>query len=116
MLSVPLGGFLKLSDYTLELFIYLGSYCVDSCIVGSYHGQHRLRIDRGDYRFSGFVSFILRILNVVVVERSSSLTFRWLSLFNPHSGNFVFGTLHVSISMRTGHTIKKYFRSVKRGK
>ena len=58
MLSAPLGGVLKLCDYTLELFIYLGSYCVDSCIVSSHHGQHRLRIDRGDYRFSGFVSFI----------------------------------------------------------
>src|SRR5687767_8699698 len=48
----------KLSDYTLELFIYLGSYRVDGCVVGSDHGQHRLRIDRRNHRFPGFVSFI----------------------------------------------------------
>ena len=57
MLSVPLGGVLKLSNYPLELFIHLSSYCVESRIV-SYYRQHRLGVYRCDDRFPGFVSFI----------------------------------------------------------
>ena len=55
---VLFAALLKLGHHTPELFIYLGSYCVDSCIVGSYHGQHRFCIDRRNDGFSGFVSFI----------------------------------------------------------
>ena len=48
---------LKLSNYPLELFIHLSSYCVESRIV-SYHRQHRPGVYRRNYRFSRFVSFI----------------------------------------------------------
>jgi len=41
--GLPLHYCLKLSNYPLELFIYLRSYCVESRIV-SYHRQHRLGV------------------------------------------------------------------------
>src|SRR5687767_1134666 len=54
---MPTDLWLKLSNYPLEVFIHLNSYCIESCIV-SYYREHRLGVYSCNYRFSRLVSFI----------------------------------------------------------